>query len=119
MKGYAVAEQDQGQTQEGEVVPWIPFIPNANAPVLFEPTDRSLDVPTEPSQTAAVRASSFGNDRLNVSATKLLTVPFVIVPAIALQSIRTSAWATNLTGNGRNVVYQWYGFLHIVPVCSG
>jgi hypothetical protein len=118
MKGYSVADQDHSQSYKGEVVGRVAFIANPDATKLFEPTDGSFDEPAKLSQATAVWTSAFGNNRLNVSTTELLTIVFVIVAAIALQPVRTLAGVTYLTGDGRGLIHEGHGFLHIIPVRS-
>jgi hypothetical protein len=119
VESNAMADKHSSQLPEGRSEFRSPFVPNAQAPELFEPTDRPLNEPSEYPQLAAMLPAPFPQHRLDTTTTQFLPIVLIVVSTVSLQSFRTLSWPTYLARDGRHLVDQSNGFQVIIAVSRG
>ena len=83
-----------------------PFIANAQAAELMQPTQRTLDDPAGFAQTAAVRCALTGQSVGDAQAAKPAVMSGTAIGAICLHDVRALAWPANFSTEGRNGSHQ-------------
>lgn len=114
-----MANQNHSKPQPSKIIGRVTIRPQPHAPELLHPTERPLNVPAEFTQAAPAGSTALSEQRFNVAMTQLRAVPFVIVAAIALQTVGTPTWPSDLSGDGRHRIEQRDGLRDIIAVGGG
>jgi len=93
-----------------------PLIPDAESAVLVQPSQRSLDDPSEGTQSAPVWCSPFHDVRPDASRAKLLAMWFRVVSTVRIDFVRSMSWTAPFAPYSRNRVHQWHQLRDVMGV---
>jgi hypothetical protein len=93
-----------------------PFVANAEATKLMQPSIGTLDNPAKCAQTTAVFGIAFGQHGFNSPSDQGSAVVLGIVSPVPLHSVRTLARSAALSRNGGNGIHQREQLRYIVAI---
>ena len=95
------------------------LIADLQTPKLVQPSQSALHNPARFAQAAAVRGQLSRDQAANAACSKHLAMCSRVVGPIALNTVRSIAWAPWLAAHGRNAFNQWQQLRDVVMVGSG
>jgi hypothetical protein len=113
------ADQAAADGEEGFVDVGGAFVADAEAAVLMQPRDRSLDDPASAAEPGSVRPLRLGDFRLDVPAAQFALSLVRAVGAVAVQRARAAAGSATTSAHGRDRVHEREQFGDVVAVAAG